>query len=264
MKNKKMFIVYNIVLTSLIIFTGVVLYKNQVLSKENNSLKLEAFDKDIKLADTSTRLSKSQNEMNAYKMLYDTQEGSIKEYKALYKKTQSDLDTLKSQIYLSKEKEKKVSRGDYIYKDLSQFEIMTTNEMNAWIAERAPKGSPFIGKGDIFLKAASIKKIDPKLIVALSATECDWGRSSLARNKGNYFSITAYNDNPYTSAKSFDGDLENNILDGVEWIKQNFYDQGKTSLYKMQFSGHNQAYSQNDDGSANPEWMKVICNIVYK
>jgi len=253
--NKKLFIVYNIILISLIIFTGVVLHKNEELKTTNTQLVVKSWE-------TDKQLSQVKNEMNAYKTLYTSQEGDIKDYIVLYKKTKTELDNLKSQIYISKEKEKNASRGDYINKNLSDYAIMTVDEMNEWIAKRAPKGSPFIGKGEVFLKTGAANKIDPKLIVALAGNESGWGMSKLARDKGNYFSITAYNDNPYTSAKAFNGDFQTNISDGVAWIKSNFYDKGKTSLAQMQ-SENNKAYAQNNDGSPNKEWTSVICNIVY-
>jgi len=219
--NKKMFIVYNIILI-ITILMGVSLYKNnRELKAQNNDLMNEN-------CSMKNELNRTKIEKDSYKMLYDSQENDINDYRILYKKTQASLDDLQNQIYISKEKEKRISRGDYQYKDLSQYAIMTAQEMNDWISKRAPKESPFIGKGDAFLKAGQEQHMDPKVIVAISATESGWGTSQLAKNKGNYFGIEAYNKDPYTSAKSFDGNFESNIYNSVMWIKNNFYNKGKT------------------------------------
>lgn len=252
--NKKMYI-YNVSLI-VTIMIGICLFINNIeLKAKNSNLEIEKCSIEMKSHDFMV-------ERDAYKMLYTSQESDIENYKALYKEEKQNLENLKTQIYLSKEKEKKISRGDFQNKDLSQFSMMTIDEMNDWISKRAPKDSPFIGQGEIFLKAGMKNNIDPKVIIAISATESGWGKSSLAVNKGNYFGITAYNDSPFDSAKSFNGDFDSKIYNSVSWIKENFYNKGKISLMDMQ-SGKDKAYSQNNDGTPNEDWIKQITCIVY-
>lgn len=242
-------------LLTLVLVTSIMFYYERKISNINNtnsqqmsSLKIN----DIKLTE----------EANTYKYLYDTQESSVKEYREKYNKVNDELTKLKTQIYISKQKEMNVSRGDYSSKNLSDYSIMTVDELNEWIKERAPEDSPFIGKADVFLKASADTNLDPKYLVAHAALESKWGKSNIAQSKNNYFGIGAFNATPTSSSYTFNTGLESGIIEGSEWIKQNYFNKGQTTLNGMIYGGP--AYCQLSDGTPDQKWIDRITNIIYK
>ena len=207
------------------------------------------------------QLSAAEMNKDVYKTLYESQENDIKEYRVKAAQAEEELNNLKNQIYISKQKEQAISRGDYKYKDLSKYEIMTVDEMNDWIAKRAPEDSPFIGKGETFLQAAQAQNLDPKFLVAVSALESSWGRSEISQAKNNYFGIEAYNASPMESAKTFGTGLSAGINQGSAWIKSMYYNEGQTTLDSM-INGK-KAYCQLDDGTPSQAWLDKITAIIY-
>lgn len=255
-KLESILFLYKIIIIILITIISILCIKN--FEKDHQ---IDDLNYDIKTLNND--ITKIENEALSYKFLYTSQDNEFKEMKINFLDVKKELDELKNQIYLSKEREKNISRGNYKYKDLSKYEIMTVSELNKWIKERAPEGSPFIGRAADFLLVSARFNKDPKYIIAHAATESDWGRSSIALMKGNYFGITAYNTSPGESAKDFSGDFQNKISRGIEWIDSNFFKKGKTSLASMQ-SGYKTAYAQNADGTPCNEWTNTILGIIYK
>ena len=135
--------------------------------------------------------------------------------------------------------------------DLCGYVNISEEEFNKWIAENAPKGSPFIGRADVFLEASEITGLDPRYILAHASIESGWGTSKLARTKHNYFGIAAYDSNP-SAAYNMGSDLRTGIISGAKWIKEKYYDKGRTTLNKMKAAGY----------ASDPEWVnKIVSNM---
>lgn len=151
------------------------------------------------------------------------------------------------------------------YQDLGNYNPMTVDEMNNFINYWAKMNGhdAFVGHGDVFIKAAEETGLDPRYILAHAATESAWGTSKLAREKGNYFGITAYNGDEYNSATNFGKGLDS-IVSGAKWIKKNFYDNGQKSLYDMIYAKPNHRYAVYNDGSPNDYWVSTIASIMRK
>ena len=198
-------------------------------------------------------------DIEVYKSLVEKAEIDSQTYEVQYKQVSEELNTLKEQIVISKENEARASRGDIATMELTEYAILTVDEMNEWIAKTAPSNSPFIGNGRLFLEASAASGLSPKYLLAHAALESTWGTSPRAVNKNNYFGITAYNHDPYNSAKSFNS-MEEGIIEGAMWIKRHFTDKGRTSLHDMLYEGS--AYAQNDDGTPNTEWLNQISSII--
>ena len=66
-------------------------------------------------------------------------------------------------------------------------------------------------KGATFKEAEEHYHINALYLLAHSALESDWGRSKIAKDKNNFFGITAYDTTPYLSAKTFD-DVDKGIF----------------------------------------------------
>lgn len=200
---------------------------------------------------------------------------SLKSYEYLYKENEKDLlsvtrerDNIKKEYNDYKEtvaiaKKYALSRGgNSINKDLRDFGAITVDELNEWIKSKAPEGSPYIGKGDVFIKASKETNLDPKYLIAHAVQESGWFPSQIAREKNNYFGIGSYNSSPYESSYSFNGGMEAGIIGGSKWIKNNYIDKGKYSLYLMQYGSKNGAYCQKDNGQPDDKWMYQILSIM--
>lgn len=153
------------------------------------------------------------------------------------------------------------SRGTLENKPLNKYAVISVDDLNKWILDRAPKGSPFIGKAEIFLQAAKESGLDPKYIIAHAGLESAWGTSPIAEDKYNFFGISAYNHDPYNSAKSFDS-FKQGIIEGAKWIKRNYTDKGQNTLSKMIYGNKDNVYCVNDDGTPSQSWIDKIVNII--
>lgn len=244
MKNTKIKIIIAfitlIVLGCLSLLTMKNHYENKIKTLNNENIKvLKRKDKNIK--ETRQKLNKLKDENNQIKNEYDN---------------------LKNTILYSKELESQFDSTNYQEKDLRKYEIMTIDEMNKWIEKRAPKNSPFVNKGETFLKASVESNLDPKYLVAHAALESAWGTSPIARQKGNYFGIGAYNASPSRSAYRFNGNIDRSIIEGAVWISKNYTNSNQETLNKMQYG--KKTYCTYDDGKTpDPNWITKIVSIVY-
>lgn len=151
------------------------------------------------------------------------------------------------------------SRSSLSTKPLDKYAVITVEELNEWIAERAPSDSPFIGQAEAFLEAAKQSGLDPKYIVAHAGLESAWGTSAIARDKFNFFGIAAYNHDPYNSAKTFSS-FEEGIVEGAKWIKRNYTDEGQNTLSSMIYG--EKAYCVDDSGEPSQSWIDKIVSII--
>lgn len=128
---------------------------------------------------------------------------------------------------------------------------LTAEDLDAWINSKAPKDSMMRGMGATFLKAGQETGLDPRYLVAHAAEESAWGTSKIARDKGNFFGIGAFDDSPYSSAFEFKNGggsaAENGIMGGAKWIAEKYYGKGRTTLDAM----HKAGYATNSDWASN-------------
>lgn len=199
-------------------------------------------------------------DLEVYKGLYEDTTKELAETKQKYEESSSKLANLESQIRISKEKDKKYNKTNFADKDLSEYPIYTIDEMNEWIAERAPKGSSFIGKGEEFLIASQEADLDPRYLIAHAALETGWGVSRICKDKNNYFGIGAYNHDPYNKAKTFNS-AESGIIAGAVWISNNYTKQGQNTLNKMIYG--EKKYAIEDDGSPAQSWIDKMISMIY-
>lgn len=177
-----------------------------------------------------------------------------------YEESSSKLTYLEERIRLSKEEDKKYNETNFADKDLSEYPILTIDEMNEWIAERAPKGSSFIGKGEEFLEASAQADLDPRYLVAHAANETGWGTSRICKDKNNYFGIGAFNHDPYNKAYTFDS-AKSGIIEGAKWISRNYTQKGQNTLNKMIYG--EKKYAIEDDGSPAQSWIDKMVSFIY-
>lgn len=120
--------------------------------------------------------------------------------------------------------------------------------------------SKLAGKGATFKAAEQRYGVNALYLVAHSALESAWGRSKIAKDKNNFFGISAYDDSPYTSATKFDN-VDSGIMGAARWINERY----------LHNSGYpaNGAYLGNKAGGMNvnyataPYWGESIASIMF-
>ncbi|MGC8362816.1 glucosaminidase domain-containing protein [Bacillus subtilis] len=132
---------------------------------------------------------------------------------------------------------------------------MTAAQVNRWIDSKAPKGSILRGQGAAFVKAAEESGLDVKYLVAHAAHETAWGTSNIAKKKGNFYGIGAFDNSPMASAYKYGGTSEG-IIEGAKWIAKNYVNKGQNTLNKMRHNNGVHEYA------TDPDWDKKIANIM--
>lgn len=140
--------------------------------------------------------------------------------------------------------------------DLSNKTVyVTTEDMNNIIRHFDPSGtSPFQGQGNVFIEASKQSGLDPIYIFAHASWESDYGRSYLARDRGNYFGINAIDANP-NAAHHMGNTMYDGIVNGAVWISKNYYQEGQTSLNSM-------IYGHKRYAKAADKWIKGVNGIM--
>lgn len=202
----------------------------------------------------------AQTETKTYKYLYEDINVEVASVKSTNKNLESKVKSLEKTISASKKYDaNNYSRGALPEKDLTKYSLISIEEMNEWIVQRAPKNSPFIGKGEMFLKASKESGLDPKYLVAHAALESTWGTSKIAIDKNNMFGIGAFNSDPYNKAYSFDS-FEEGVIKGAIWIRDNYANKGQNTLSSMIYGPR--AYCVTDEGKPSQSWIDKIVSII--
>ena len=141
------------------------------------------------------------------------------------------------------------SRTNYTAADINRlYSLMGAND------------SKLAGKGETFKAAEQRYGVNALYLVAHSALESAWGRSKIAKDKNNFFGISAYDDSPYTSATKYDN-VDSGIMGAARWINERY----------LHNSGYpaNGAYLGNKAGGMNvnyataPYWGESIASIMF-
>jgi len=133
---------------------------------------------------------------------------------------------------------------------------LTATDMEKIIAywnANSKNGTNFVGHGEAFIEAAHETGLNPIYIFAHAAWESSWGNSYIARTKQNYYGINATDTEPVVNAYAMGDSMDRGIINGAEWIKENFYDNGCTDLNSMIYKGN---YA-----SAKGAWIDGITSI---
>ncbi len=136
----------------------------------------------------------------------------------------------------------------------------TAADINRLYSIMGASDSKLAGKGATFKAAEQRYGVNALYLVAHSALESAWGRSKIAKDKNNFFGISAYDDSPYTSAAKFDN-VDSGILGAARWINSRY----------LHNSGYpaNGAYLGNKAGGMNvnyataPYWGESIASIMF-
>ena len=141
------------------------------------------------------------------------------------------------------------SRTNYTAADINRlYSLMGAND------------SKLAGKGATFKAAEQRYGVNALYLVAHSALESAWGRSKIAKDKNNFFGISAYDDTPYTSATKFD-DVDSGILGAARWINSRY-------LHNSGYPANgaylgNKASGMNVNYATAPYWGESLASIMF-
>ena len=144
----------------------------------------------------------------------------------------------------------------FLFKDLTEATNYSAEDLDKVFSLLNIDNSLLENKGATFKEAEENYHIKALYLLAHSALESDWGRSKIAKDKNNFFGITAYDTTPYLSAKTFD-DVDKGILGATKWIKENYIDRGRTFL-------GNKASGMNVQYASDPYWGEKIASVMMK
>lgn len=144
----------------------------------------------------------------------------------------------------------------FLFKDLTEATNYSAEDLDKVFSLLNINNSLLENKGATFKEAEEHYHINALYLLAHSALESDWGRSKIAKDKNNFFGITAYDTTPYLSAKTFD-DVDKGILGATKWIKENYIDRGRTFL-------GNKASGMNVQYASDPYWGEKIASVMMK
>ena len=144
----------------------------------------------------------------------------------------------------------------FLFKDLTEATNYSAEDLDKVFSLLNINNSLLENKGATFKEAEEHYHINALYLLAHSALESDWGRSNIAKDKNNFFGITAYDTTPYLSAKTFD-DVDKGILGATKWIKENYIDRGRTFL-------GNKASGMNVEYASDPYWGEKIASVMMK
>ena len=144
----------------------------------------------------------------------------------------------------------------FLFKDLTEATNYSAEDLDKVFSLLNIDNSLLENKGATFKEAEEHYHINALYLLAHSALESDWGRSKIAKDKNNFFGITAYDTTPYLAAKTFD-DVDKGILGATKWIKENYIDRGRTFL-------GNKASGMNVEYASDPYWGEKIASVMMK
>ena len=147
-------------------------------------------------------------------------------------------------------------KNPFLFKDLTEATNYSAEELDKVFSLLNINNSLLENKGATFKEAEEHYHINALYLLSHSALESDWGRSKIAKDKNNFFGITAYDTTPYLSAKTFD-DVDKGILGATKWIKENYIDRGRTFL-------GNKASGMNVEYASDPYWGEKIASVMMK
>ena len=141
------------------------------------------------------------------------------------------------------------SRTNYTAADINRlYSLMGAND------------SKLAGKGATFKAAEQRYGVNALYLVAHSALESAWGRSKIAKDKNNFFGISAYDDTPYTSATKFD-DVDSGIMGAARWINSKYLHNSGYPANGAHLG--NKASGMNVNYATAPYWGESIASIMF-
>ena len=254
----KLYLITAIVFTAMLTMV-VITYEKEITKINTKNSEAIALLETEHMQEIETITAKNDEEilkLKTYEYLYTENKLDLDKSTLQYKSLKAEYDDFKENIAYMKTNSG-ISRSGT--SDLTTFQPITADELNDWILAKAPKGSPFIGNAEAFIKASKESGLDPKYLVAHAALESAWGKSNIAKIKNNFFGIGSYNASPTKSSYSFNSTVDG-IVSGAKWISDNYTNKGQNTLEKMIYG--KKAYCVTDGGIPDSKWITKISSIM--
>ena len=146
------------------------------------------------------------------------------------------------------------------FSNLKSTSNYTAADINRLYSIMGASDSKLAGKGATFKAAEQRYGVNALYLVAHSALESAWGRSKIAKDKNNFFGISAYDDTPYTSATKFD-DVDSGIMGAARWINSKYLHNSGYPANGAHLG--NKASGMNVNYATAPYWGESIASIMF-
>lgn len=225
-----------LILMATLLLNGYLIQKVQTLTQQYQALKEEVSE------------SREANErvLEMLVQIRDEQERQSQEIQKAMQVTHDKRLHKNNAILLKQE-------GYSCYTDLGAHSAISVEDMNKIIdyyAEHAVHSTAFKGHGQAFIEAANQTGLNPIYLFAHASCESDFGCSAIASDRFNFFGINAVDSNP-NAAFDMGDNIDQGIIEGAKWIKQNYYDNGYTTLDAMHRAGY----------ASDPDWASQISSL---
>lgn len=113
------------------------------------------------------------------------------------------------------------------------------------------QGTPMSGLGAAFKAAENTYGVNAYFLSSLAAHESDYGRSAIAKDKNNLFGFTAYDSNPYGSARKYSS-VEESIFDAAAYLSEQYLSEGGKYFKGYSIEAIGNAYA------SDPQWADKV------
>lgn len=137
---------------------------------------------------------------------------------------------------------------DRPYDDLANKTEITTDDMNYLIDHYLSihPGSALKGCGQAFITASNHTGLDPLFFLALCGIESGWGTNKTHVDLNNPYSFGMYGDGTH-GGYSLGQTFSEGIVNGADYIYDNYYKNGQTTLYLMNHYGDHSYCAEDSD-----------------
>jgi len=107
----------------------------------------------------------------------------------------------------------------------------TAANIDAFIKKSNPTAR-LNGTGKYFIEAGNKTGLNPVIVMAFAALESAWGNSQIGM-ANNFFGIGAFDTNPDNGLSYSNATIRDGIISGAEFLKNDYFNQGQTTLHSL-------------------------------
>lgn len=146
-----------------------------------------------------------------------------------------------------------------IFTPLNTLSSITALQINQFInnVTKGDTSSYMYNMGEAYLEAQRLTGVNAIYLVAHSALETNYGRSSIVKDKYNYFGIGAFDACPKECSNTFDNKAKG-IIDGATWINTNYVSREAYQQFTLDSMRNN---SNTHQYATDEAWHVKITNI---
>ena len=151
--------------------------------------------------------------------------------------------------------------------DLGKYQGIPVSKLNKILKGKGTLS----GQGKAFADGCKKYNVNEIYLIAHAFLESGYGRSNFASGRYgiyNYFGIAAYDNNPnasiaYAKRQGWTSP-RNGIIGGAKFVRKQFFNQGKNTLYRMRWNPKNPGYMQYATAIEWCNFQATTINSLYK